>query len=165
LPEDLEPASKATATTVRDIPQGKYIDIASSILGVEPEYLFDPPSTVWLVRWYYSCLVLMSASGFSAYCIAYCSRSKKEARTNVLLARNLFWFLAFVAGALGTTILSRWTEEFYFTWPLCLYIVWDIAISKISKRSTIRNWWNRAQSSLMALSFMGMFLLYIYVDV
>ena len=192
LPEDLEAASKAAATTVRNIPQGKYMDISSSILGVEPEYLFDPPSVVWLVRWYTSCLLLMGAAGVIAYCMTYCFHCKKVLGNSVSSARILFWLLTFVAGALGTTllsrwtedfyftwplfwilafivgalgttILSRWTEDFYFTWPLCLYVVWDIAIANISKRATLRTWKHRIPSSVITLSFIAILLLYFYL--
>ncbi|MCE3014728.1 MAG: PQQ-binding-like beta-propeller repeat protein [Pirellula sp.] len=163
LPEELEAASKAAATTVRDIPQGKYMDISSSILGVEPEYLFDPPSSIWLVRWYTSCLLLMGAAGVIAYCMTYCFHSKKVLGNSVSSARILSWLLAFVAGALGTTLLSRWTEDFYFTWPLCLYVVWDIVMANTSKRATLRTWKNRIPSSVITLSFIAILLIYFYL--
>ena len=160
VPEDLEPSSKATATTVDEIPQGQYVDIASSILGVEPEYLFDPPSLNWLAKWYYCCLLFMAVTAFASFCLSCWLWKSEEARVHVPKVRKLYWTLAFLAGAFGTTLISRWTEEFYFTWPLCLYVVWDISITVISKRHVVRTWQSRVESSAFVLSLLAMFLTY-----
>ena len=63
----------------------------------------------------------------------------------------VFWVLSFVGGALGTTFLSAWTEEFFFTWHICLYVAWHVAISNMSERSTKRSVTQRAQSAAAAI--------------
>lgn len=37
----------------------------------------------------------------------------------------MFLSSSFVAGALGTTFLSKWTGDFLFTWPVCVFVAFD----------------------------------------
>jgi hypothetical protein len=44
-----------------------------------------------------------------------------------------FTFLAssFLAGAFGTTLLSGWTGDFVFTWPVCVFVAFDGVARKL----------------------------------
>ncbi len=156
-PESLEPWLKTNAMPVNAIPQGKFRDIASLLLGVEPEYLFDLPSITWLWRWYL--ISLFGILGGSFAIVQLCTGLFKFASRHVLspearafdwLARLetwAFWILAFVLGALGTTVISKWSHEFIFTWHICLYVAWHVAIANLSKRMESRNRLQRLQST------------------
>ncbi|MHB9049316.1 MAG: PQQ-binding-like beta-propeller repeat protein, partial [Pirellulales bacterium] len=56
-PQLLPPQARAAALTAADIPQSKYLDVAGAILGVEPEYAFDLPTSTWLRQWFLVSLV------------------------------------------------------------------------------------------------------------
>jgi len=114
-----------------DIPQDRYFDWAGQILSVEPEYAFDLPSRNWLWNWFYWSTGLLLASLILAAVPACFVQSERRMLTWILGYR----VLAFVSGALGTTWISAWTQEFVFTWPLCLFIALEpvLAIVKIRK--------------------------------
>ena len=155
-PESLEPHLKKKSIPASAIPQGKFRDIASLLLGVEPEYLFDLPSITWLWRWYLISLIGILGGSFAIVqlCIGlfkFASRhvtSREEKAFSWLerLETWAFWIVAFVLGALGTTVISKWTQEFIFTWHICLYVAWHVAIANLSKRTESRNHLRRIQS-------------------
>lgn len=104
-----------------DVPQTEYRDLATTLLAIEPEYAFDIPSQAWLWNWYLACVAILVAS----HAIAYCGGQLFSRWPSHSIQRAL----AFVGGAIGTTLLSRWTGEFFFTWPVCLYVVFDLVAS------------------------------------
>jgi phosphoglycerate kinase len=53
----------ASRLTTADIPQRGYRDVAAVVIGVEPEYAFDLPSTAWLAAWYAACVGILAAMG------------------------------------------------------------------------------------------------------
>ena len=106
-----------TILTLADVPQSEYLDMATTILAIEPEYAFDVPSKRWLWNWYLASIAILICSSLVGYFIA----GKFRQRSQRMQSR-FSWLLAFVAGALGTTMLSRWTGDFIFTWPVCLYV-------------------------------------------
>ena len=61
-PEALAPQLKAKAISTSQIPQGQVPDLASILIGIEPEYLFDLPTLNWLWRWYGTCLLILVAA-------------------------------------------------------------------------------------------------------
>ena len=164
------PQFKAKSITVSQIPQSKFRDVAGIVLGIEPEYLFDVPSMRWLWQWY-----LISLFGVLAGCYVFVvvcyglvhltnrKPSVRESKTHDVVSVSTawaFWILAFIAGALGTTLLSRWTQEFVFTWPVCLFVAWHAAISNLSTRSANRTRQSRLKSASAAIFLLIVCLVY-----
>ncbi len=155
-PDLLSPQLKEKAIPVSQIPQGKFRDISSILLGVEPEYMFDLPSIAWLWRWYLisifgilasSCAIVQICVGLIAFARTQVASGEVSASSWLQsLATWSFWILAFVLGALGTTVLSHWEQEFIFTWHVCLYVAWHVAIANMSKRTEKRKGIQRLQS-------------------
>lgn len=108
--------------TVADVPQSNYHDFASQLLSIEPEYAFDVPSREWLWRWYLVGLALLAGAGGLSLLV----RAATPASLRKPGDRLLFRVIAFLFGALGTTFLSGWSGEFIFTWPLCLFVAFDV---------------------------------------
>ena len=114
-----------------DVPQTQYRDLAAAILKVEPEYMFDVPSDRWLWNWYLVCLAMLVVAGVVATLAA---RFVTENRRGSVRTGS-FLGLAFVLGALGTTFLSEYRQDFIFTWPLCLFVAFQpIARSAFQNR-------------------------------
>lgn len=109
--------SERDTLTVADLPQVPYQNLAATILAVEPEFAFDVPSYVWFRNWFVACTAILIAS----YPLAWmCGR-----RTAMPFRSTVRMLTCLVAGAIGTTILGRLTGQFLFTWPLCLYAVFE----------------------------------------
>ena len=129
--------------TLADIPQSTYRDWASIIMPIEPEYAMDAPRLPRLQRWFWSCLICLTAgialAGLAWAAVAAVGRKRPSAR----LFWRLEWALTFVIAALGTTLLSRWTEDFLFTWPVCLFvgIQATVAYARLSKAEPAPNLW------------------------
>ncbi|MCP4507255.1 MAG: hypothetical protein GY826_12810, partial [Fuerstiella sp.] len=111
-----QPADLKTVVTLRagELSQKQYRNLAAIVLAVEPEYAFDVPHDRWLIQWFTASIALITIGKLSA---AYAAKK---------LAANSYrpWIeLVFlcVSGALGTTLLGHLTNEFVFTWPVCLY--------------------------------------------
>ena len=68
----------------------------------------------------------------------------------------LFWTIAFVLGAAGTTVLSTWKGDFVFTWPVSLFIAFQAAVSEIrlDARRLDRSW-SRWRARLVGATFVG----------
>ena len=127
-PEELEPDREVLR--VADIPQSKYFDLAAKILVVEPDYLFDVPSDRWLWEWYLASLGILAASGLLAWGVALCvPKSKRE-----VVRRWTFRVVAFIAGAVGTTLLSSIQQDFVFTWQVCLFVAFEPVIAAAARR-------------------------------
>ncbi len=121
-PEQHAPDAKRPALTVADIPQSAYRDWAAIVLAVEPKYAMDPPTMAWLRQWFWVSLVgglacaALSGAGWGA------AWKLKRQRPSTRAFWWANWILTFIAGALGTTFLSGWTQQFIFTWHLCLFV-------------------------------------------
>ncbi|MFK7777110.1 MAG: PQQ-binding-like beta-propeller repeat protein [Gimesia sp.] len=152
---DLLPENQDTLT-LADIPQGRYFDWAGQILSVEPEYAFDLPSREWFWSWFYWSFGLLLGSLVLATVPVFFVRPE---------CRRLTWtigyrVLAFVAGALGTTWISYWTQEFVFTWPLCLFIALEPVLAIVQFRRVKelkKNFW---RDYLPLFCFLVIFTLY-----
>lgn len=119
MPRDLD--VNRPVLTVSDVPQSEYYDLAATLLSIEPEYAFDLPSDAWLWDWYLaSLLILGGASVLAAVVPLFVRQSRKRSAS-----RLTFLVSSFVAGALGTTFLSKWTGDFLFTWPVCVFVAFD----------------------------------------
>ena len=110
---------------VADVPQTEYRDLATRILAVEPEYAFDVPSREWLWNWYLASLAILVGAEVLAACSVAAFRPWSGRWWHCCGLDGLTRLLAFVAGALGTTLLSRWTGDFVFTWQVCLFVVFE----------------------------------------
>ena len=164
-PESLPDELRTNSLTVSQIPQSKFRDVASLLLGVEPEYLFDLPSIEWLKTWFWISLIGIIAISFALSRLPICAlwiylqsggaTSRKGALPSKTAGNFVFHALAFLFGAFGTTFLSRWTHEFVFTWPVCLFVAWQVALANSSKKSVPRNGWARWQSTGSAVFLLG----------
>ncbi len=140
--------------SLSDIPQEIYYDWAGQILTVEPEYAFDIPSPAWLVNWFYWCLWLLLGS-FVVAAIPACFVSAQR-RMGVWAVG--YRTLAFISGALGTTWISDWTQEFVFTWPLCLFIALEPVLARVQFRNVKKtSFW---RDRLPVLWFLTVFVVY-----
>ena len=135
------PAAGESPLTVADIPQSVYRDWASVLLAVELEFAMDAPVRdqlwLWLVA---SLFLLLSATALSAL--------------SIWIANTLGWTygpdsqkrlscgLAFVMGALGTTFLSSWRQEFVFTWPLSLFVMFETTVTRAVQSCHSSSRWN-----------------------
>jgi len=117
--------------TLADIPQDVYFDWAGQILSVEPEYAFDIPSSEWFWNWFYWSSGLLLVSLILAAAPVYWVPPERRLVTWMMGYR----LLAFIAGALGTTWISFWTQEFVFTWPLCLFIAFEPVLATVQFRN------------------------------
>ena len=167
-PETLAPQLKAKAISTSQIPQGQVQNLASLLIGIEPEYLFDLPTLNWLWRWYGASLLIMLAAFAIVHFLDEVRQwvlrriydGVKSQRLRTSTASAFFCCLSFIAAALGTTVLSRSTEEFTFTWQLCLYIAWQVAVMNISVRSVQLTRRQRIQSWMAVLFLLTTCLMY-----
>ncbi|MFN9721216.1 MAG: PQQ-binding-like beta-propeller repeat protein [Planctomycetota bacterium] len=128
-PSRLDSQQRNQAITTADIPQQAYFDLASVVLGVEPEYAFDLPSQRWLMNWFRWCLAIMAASlPIAVGLIFTMGWQSLPFKTKSLL----YWTLVFTAGCFGTTMLSLRANDFIFTWPVAVFAVYQPFIDRIS---------------------------------
>ncbi|MBT5018293.1 MAG: PQQ-binding-like beta-propeller repeat protein [Planctomicrobium sp.] len=123
--------SQQPTLTVADIPQSKYRDLAAILIPVEPEFMFDVPSPQWMWNWYLTSLAMLCFSGLFGYLAGFLFSLSRRATSRTILYR----LMAFSLGAVGTTYLSELTQEFHFTWPLCLYIAFEPVVLAVRKRT------------------------------
>lgn len=126
----LRPEVRSQALALRDVPQTAYQDWAGEILGIEPEYAFDVPSAHWLVRWFWwSVAAIWLPACLVGWMVGFAVRDRDRQRTLRLATARC---VAFVLGALGTSLISRWVGDFVFTWPVCLLVMFSAAFDTIS---------------------------------
>lgn len=128
-PERVAPQQRANWLTARDIPQRPYFDVASWVLGVEPEYAFDLPTPTWYRQWFVASLGILAASLLSVLAMVAVTRVCTRWRWRYSAARGMCWALAFVVGVFGTTVLSHWQGDFFFTWPVSLFVAFQVVVS------------------------------------
>lgn len=125
-PEALDHQTRSSALTVADIPQSQYVDWATLIMGVEPEYAMDLPSDEWLREWFAVSLGILGV----ALVIVAAARITVLRRMTPAQARWLFWITAYTLGALGTTFLSPWRGDFTFTWPVAVFVAFQALVGE-----------------------------------
>ncbi len=149
--------------TVADLPHGRVVDMAS-ILGVEPEYAMDPPTHRWLRTWFLVSLAILGASGVLAALFsilaALCNRP-----FSCQSSRWLFWGVAMVLGLAVGTPASIAANDFVFTWPVTLFIAFQIAVyqSTLYRKKEPANRSTNLQNRFVAFAFLGICLAYFYV--
>ena len=157
-PELMQDLREHELLTVNDIPTSSVSDL-STILGVEPEYAMDPPSWKWLKRWYVASLGILLAAGLTAAMFRLKWRSPESVRW-------CFWSVACVLGLTVGTFASRQINDFVFTWPVVLFIAFQITVQhsalrrsdKLAKSNRMR-WRDR----IIACGFLVVCLAYFYV--
>ncbi len=124
-----------TTMSLADIPQSNYVDWAGAILSIEPEYAFDVPSSEWLWQWFLitelMLLVGHMIGGLTSRLVV--ARTDFDRRQS--WANGVARTFTFVVAALGTTYLSRWTGRFLFTWPLTLFVAFEIVVAQSRSRT------------------------------
>lgn len=153
---------------VADIPQHRYRDWAATILAIEPEFAFDIPSNHWLIRWFVVGVGLLLLGQLIGILVAKVVRLRRS-RTMPLNSDEFSYGehtsrgVAFVGGCLGTTFLSGWTNEFIFTWPVSLFVAFEIAASQLRSRSVTvsvpQRWRERLSVSFWLLTMLIYFLI------
>ncbi len=128
-PKQLKTTGAQSTMTVADIPQSEYIDWAGLILGVEPEYAFDIPSDEWFRRWFFISLFGVLGTSFGIAVLLGLVLRKWMKPTCV---RWMFWILAFVLGAAGTTVISRWLNDFVFTWQVSIFVAFQATVYELN---------------------------------
>ncbi|MHB8864610.1 MAG: outer membrane protein assembly factor BamB family protein [Pirellulaceae bacterium] len=129
-PEQLDPKMRARLLTTHAIPQQPYVDLAALILGVEPEYAFDIPSREWIRTWYALSNGILAGSLLAVLVACAMIRLWTKRWPNYVVARYVCWGLMFLLGAVGTTILSRWRNDFVFTWPVSIFAVFQAVVAE-----------------------------------
>ncbi len=152
---------------VADIPQRRYRDWAATILAIEPEFAFDIPSNQWLLRWFVIGAGWLLFSQLIGIFVAEVARLRGSVAA--CLNSGEFSYLcvsrgvAFIGGCLGTTFLSGWTNEFLFTWPVSLFVAFEIAASQLRSRrvsvSVRQRWRERLSLSFWLLTMLIYFLI------
>jgi outer membrane protein assembly factor BamB len=133
-PANLDPTLRTRLLTLEDIPQQRFVDLTAVLLGVEPDYAFDLPSPEWFCTWYVagSALLLLSILTALVGCGAVRLSIRRWPRYEA--ARWLCWSAAFGLGAVGTTWLSLWRNDFVFTWPLALFVAFQAVVAQCRSR-------------------------------
>jgi outer membrane protein assembly factor BamB len=129
-PDRVSPQQRAHWLTAQDIPQRPYFDMALWVLGVEPEYAFDLPTPIWYRQWFIVSNAILAMSLLIVLALVAMTRVFTRWRWSYDVARGVCWGIAFVAGLVGTTVLSRWQGDFYFTWPVSLFVAFQVVVSQ-----------------------------------
>ena len=156
LPEELKTDPENLKYT-EEIKQPKYIDMASIVLGTEPTYAMTAPKPQWLIRWF---LISLGLGWIVSPIIAISIGQWVK----VFSVRSMFLLLTVCVGVFGTTLFGHTIGLFYFSWPICLAIVFECLVCQLksSDRSVSvkpRPWLARAMLGLFVLACVGFFLL------
>lgn len=128
---------KSPTLRIQDIPQSAYKDWAKWLLPIEPEYAMDAPTVPQLNRWYFVTLIGFAVAGAMTLIAVLAARCLgKRIPDGPSRLRRLFPLVLFAFGALGTTFLSLHFGEFLFTWPLCLFVLFQIAMYQTRSHSS-----------------------------
>jgi len=153
LPDVLGVGATQTALTVADIPQQPLRDV-SALLGVEPEYAMDLPTTQWLKEWYLFSVAILGLSAAVSATIAATIRVFRGHWPSIATARCLFRIVAFGLGAAGTTFLSLERGEFAFTWPVCLFVLFAALVDQTRLTRAQPSPGGRLRSTLVLAAFL-----------
>ena len=108
----------AEAVTVRQAAEVVSKSLAET-LGIESEYAFRAPTAYELRRWYVFTIALF-VSLMVLGLLSYVLLRRRDVSWKVM--RRTVLAVSFLTGWAGTTALSRWSGEFFFTWPLALFV-------------------------------------------
>lgn len=159
LPETLQPEVRQRSLTSNDIPQSQYVDLTAILLGVEPEYAFDLPSSTWLMNWYIASLAIFGVGiGLTG-----CLQLVRRGRLSHVQGRWCFWSITILIGSLGTTLISLWCRDFVFTWHIPLFATFIAAVTelKLTKPSMVSDYsgWRSVSAAILFLLICGVYFL------
>ncbi len=122
--------SSATQTIVAsDIPQHT-TNYLSDKLGIEPEYALVPPTFRWVWQWYGWSLAII----FVAAILSFAAELLPWPRMPLTQRRWMFWAFVFMLGIFCSIPLSMWRNDFIFTWPVSLFIVFQATVYQMKFR-------------------------------
>jgi hypothetical protein len=107
-------------------------------------------------NWYCVSLRILSVAGLLGFLLGLPFTDHRQQ-----IQISSYRVIAFFLGALGTTLLSQYQQEFYFTWVVCLYLTFEPVIGMLRKRkkdslSVSQKWGER----LMLIVFLAVCVLY-----
>lgn len=146
------------AVTTAEIPQAEYFDWASVILRIEPEYAFDVPSMHWVVLWFQVCLCGIMCGCLTIVGLALLIPPFR--RASLAARETTYWILVFIAGVIGTTLLSPPMNDFVFTWPVSLFAAYQGLVDRISINHRQLTRGDRLCSGLACVVFLACCLAY-----
>ncbi len=160
-PQQLDQATREHSIPAAELPQPVYRDWAAFILGVEPEFAFDIPSHRWLAEWFFVAWPGILGISWLSAALAWRFGRLSRIREN---PRLVFWSVAFVLGVVGTTVLSRWKNDFVFTWPIPIFVAFQAAVYQLRPRpaATISRT-NRWRARLVGLFFLASCIAYFLI--
>jgi hypothetical protein len=121
----------------------------------------DLPSNAQLRRWYFVSLGGLLTAITTALLVRWISTLLVAALSD----RQFLWIrtsLAFLLGALGTTLLSASTGLFIFTWPLGLFAVFEFTVFHSSRNASLTSndrWHGRFAAALFISVCVAYFLI------
>ncbi|HVX14343.1 MAG TPA: PQQ-binding-like beta-propeller repeat protein [Pirellulales bacterium] len=128
-PKHFSPPTDRPALTIASIPRQAHRDL-TPLLGVEPEYAFDVPTPAWFRLWFVTGLAIMGVAVAVVGVVAGAMRLVLGRLPSIPVVRWMFWGGAFLLAAAGTTLLSRWYNDFVFTWPLALFVLYQVTVEQ-----------------------------------
>jgi hypothetical protein len=153
-PKDLELPRDRPPLTIASVPLRAHRDL-TPLLGVEPEYAFDVPTRQWLQAWFVTGLAILTFSAGLACLIAGLARLALGRWPPQYASKCAFWAAAFLLGAVGTTILSCWRNDFVFTWPVALFVLFQATVDQVRFGKPTPGRWAIARGYLVASLFLG----------
>ncbi len=130
-PDELDPELRAQATTAAALPQTERTDW-SWVLGREPEYHFDAPSLEELLLWYQVCAGVILGSALALASVIHGLCRWRGWRAAPRAGWVVFGLASFLLGLAGTTVASRYLDQFVLTWPVCLFVAYDTVLFTIT---------------------------------
>jgi hypothetical protein len=100
-------------------------------------------------------LAILFAAAAVACSIAVLSRTLVGRWPAPEAGRLAFWLVAFLLGAVGTTVLSKWCGDFVFTWPVALFVLFQATVDQIRPAGSRASRWTIARGYLVAILFLG----------
>ena len=117
-----------------EIPQPQYFDLSAWVLGTEPKYAMTAPTTDWLTRWF---IVSLGFGWVALPLIALVG-----SRVFKWFSMRTLWFTMLIfLGLLGTTVSGHVFESFYFSWPIVLFVVFEMVVLSAGSKSNGKNPW------------------------
>ena len=119
-----------TALTVSDIPPRSRFD-PTILLGAERDYPATKPDASDYQRWGWFGIVAIGIVGSLAAILDIASRrwyenaNIKTAQLSLIL---FFWATLFLLGLVGSRVIHLWRQDYWFTWPLALWVAYQVAI-------------------------------------
>jgi hypothetical protein len=154
----LERRRGSSLLAAKDISRGSFRDL-TPLLGIEPEFAFDVPGNQWLRDWYLAGSAVLAVAWLAAIFTSFGARTLRGRSLSTEATHRTFQAFAMLLGAAGTTVLSLWRNDFVFTWPVCLFVLYQALSDQVQpgnagtgvNTSTAKTWLAR----IALLSFLA----------